>query len=193
MIGKTTDQSEDQVAMGRDERQMYNLLISELPNGDFAYTVAKNFFLSHCNYLIYKALRSSTDLSLKSIADKNLTELSYHLEYFDQWVIRLGDGTELSHDKMQAAIDELWDYTGEFYTPVDYEQELDKKEFPINLDTIKADWTQSVDAVLSEATLTRPGSDWSQKGGKTGVHTEHMGYILGELRYMQLSYPDLKW
>ncbi len=193
MIGEQTKQSEDQIAMGRDEREMYNLLIAELPNEDFAQIVAKNFLLSHYSYLVYQALQKSTSLTLKAIADKSLTELEYHIEYFDNWVIRLGDGTDYSKEKMQSAIDRLWEYTGEFFIPSEYEKDLDKTQYPIDLLAIKKAWNEVVSQTLKTATLQTPEEGWAQTGGKSGVHSEHMAYILTETRYMQSSYPDMQW
>ncbi len=192
-IARETDSQEDTVALGRDSWDMYNVLLAEQPNGDFAQIVAKNFYLSHYTYLLYQQLEKSTDRELQAFAQKSLTEMSYHIEYFDRWVIRLGDGTEHSHQLMQAAISELWDYVGEFSTQVDYEDALDTQIYPIDLADLGRVFGQKISQILDTATLSLPQKEWSQQGGKIGKHSEHLGYILAETRYMQLNYPGMEW
>ncbi len=194
MVAKEIDgATEDSLAFGRDSWDVYNLLLAEMPNEDFDSVVAKNYYLAQFTKLLYKQLAKSTALDLVAFAQKSLKELQYHVEYFSGWVIRLGDGTELSQEKMQKSIDMYWDYIGEFFTPVDYETKLDSMEFPIDFDTLKSEWNQEVKAVLAEAKLTLPEGTWSQQGGKDGQHTEHHGNILAQTQFLQKSYPDMQW
>lgn len=192
-IGKELSMTEDQIAMGRDAWDIYNPLIAEQPNGDFAMTVAKNFYLTTYTHEVYSQLLESTDQNLQAFARKSLKEIKYHREYFNQWVIRLGDGTQISHDRMQSAIDHFWDFTGELFTATSAESQLDQKMFPIDLEQARKIWNQNVNEVMDIATLQIPKGTWSQMGGKEGRHSEHLGFILTELRYMQMAYPDMKW
>ncbi len=192
-IANELNSTEDTVALGRDSWDMKNLLLTEVPNENFAQIVAKNFFLTHFTYLLYQQLRHSSDIQIQAFATKSVKELAYHIEYFDNWIIRLGDGTDFSHDLMQNAIRECWDYIGEFFTPVEYEEKLDANIFPLHLEDISNAFFAKIEKVIEDATLEKPEGKWSQQGGKTGKHSEHLGYILAETRYMQLTYPDMKW
>ena len=155
---------------------------------DWAQTVLRQFFFSAYQFLLYQKLQHSNDEQLAAIAAKALKEVSYHQRWSSEWVIRLGDGTEESHQRMLQAIDELWRYTGELFVAVDYEAVAG---FDVAL--LKDDWMKKVTTVFEEATLTVPEKTFMQTGGKTGVHTEHLGYILTELQYMQRTYPNSTW
>lgn len=184
----------DSLAMLRSEREYKNLLLVELPNGDFGRTVARQFFFDTFQELLLRQLLQAKDLKLRGIAEKSLKETRYHLRWSSEWMIRLGDGTEESHRRMQQAVDYLLPFLGEFFLPADYEQVLVGKGLIPDPADVKAVWEENVYAVLHEATLE---ADFStapvQKGGKQGVHTEHMGYILAELQFMQRTYPGLEW
>lgn len=177
--------TEDDLAFLRDERQYLNLLITELPNGDWAQTTLRQFFFSAYQQLLYAEVRKSTDGQLAAIAEKSLKEVAYHLRWSSEWVVRLGDGTEESHERMIRALEELWIFTGEMFVPADYEI--------IDLDSLKKEWMKKIETVLAEATIQLPQSSWMQKGGKQGQHTEHLGYLLTEMQYLQRTYPDAKW
>ena len=177
--------TEDDLAFLRDERQYLNLLITELPNGDWAQTTLRQFFFSAYQQLLYAEVRKSTDGQLAAIAEKSLKEVAYHLRWSSEWVVRLGDGTEESHERMIRALEELWMFTGEMFMPADYEI--------IDLDSLKKEWMKKIETVLAEATIQLPQSSWMQIGGKQGQHTEHLGYLLTEMQYLQRTYPDAKW
>lgn len=184
--------TEDSLAYLRKEREFRNCLLVEQPNNDWAQTILRQFLFSQYQYLLFEQLENSKDEQLAAIAEKSLKEITYHLRWSGEWVIRLGDGTEESHQRMIKAIDELWRYTGEMFTPADYE-----KTSGIDFNKIKEDWSQKVEIVFDEASLIPPlgggGAAFMQTGGKTGKHTEHLGYILTELQYMQRAYPGCEW
>jgi ring-1,2-phenylacetyl-CoA epoxidase subunit PaaC len=181
--------SEDSLAYLRSEREFKNCLLVEQPNGDWAQTILRQFLFSGYQYYLYQYLQENKDETLRAIAGKSLKEVSYHLRWSSEWVIRLGDGTEESRNRMLRAIDERWRYTGEMFIPAPYETELG-----IDLNGIKEKWKEKVNTVLAEASLHIPGEGiYMQKGGKTGVHTEHLGFILTELQYMQRAYPGSEW
>ncbi|MBK8519496.1 MAG: 1,2-phenylacetyl-CoA epoxidase subunit PaaC [Ferruginibacter sp.] len=180
--------SEDSLAYLRTEREFKNCLLAEQPNGDWAQTIVRQFFLSAYQFLLYEKLQNSNDEQLAAIAAKGLKEVTYHQRWSSEWVVRLGDGTEESHQRMLKAIDELWRYTGELFIAVDYEVAAG---FDIAL--LKDDWMKKVTSVFEEATLPIPEKAFMQTGGKTGTHTEHLGYILTELQYLQRTYPNAEW
>lgn len=186
---KADGSTEDSLAYRRNEREFKNCLLVEQPNGDWAQTILRQFLFSGYQYFLYQYLLENKDETLRAIAEKSLKEVSYHLRWSSEWVIRLGDGTEESHNRMLRAIDELWRYSGEMFIPAPYEKELG-----IELNGIKEKWQGKVNTVLAEASLNIPGGGiFMQEGGKTGVHTEHLGYILTELQYMQRAYPNSEW
>lgn len=185
--------TEDDLAFLRDIREFRNVLLVEQSNGNFADTIARQFFFDTFNYYTFAALCDSKDEQLKAIAEKAIKELTYHYRYSAEWVIRLGDGTEESHQKMQDAIDELWDYTGELFEVDDIEAYLNEAGIGVDLKAIQQLWNERVDAILKEATLNRPADDWMQTGGKRGIHSEEMGLVLAEMQWMQRAYPNMEW
>ena len=185
---KADDSTEDMLAYFRTERDFKNCLLVEQPNGDWAQTILRQFLFSSYQYFLYQELQKNSDETLAAIAEKSLKEVSYHLRWSSEWVIRLGDGTDESHSRILKAIDELWRYTGELFIPVAYE-----KEAGVDVLLLKNDWSEKVKAVLTEATLPVPENIFMQTGGKTGTHTEHLGYILTELQYVQRAYPGCEW
>lgn len=180
--------SEDSLAYLRTEREFKNCLLVEQPNGDWAQTMLRQFLFSCYQYYLCQYLQNNADTTIAAIAEKALKEVSYHLRWSSEWVIRLGDGTEESHQRMINAIDELWRYTGELFIAAPYEKESD-----IDIASVKDKWSEKVKAVFDEATLTVPGNVFMQTGGKTGTHTEHLGFILSDLQYMQRAYPGCEW
>ena len=187
-ILKADGSTEDSLAYLRDIHEFKNCLLVELPKGDWAITILRQFLFSNYQYILYQQLQNSNDEQLAAIAAKALKEVIYHLRWSSEWVIRLGDGTEESHARMLKAIEELWRYTGELFIPADYE-----KEMKIDFIKIKEQWDLKVKAVFSEATLSMPEKIFMQPGGKEGRHTEHLGYILTELQYLQRTYPSCEW
>ena len=187
------DATEDTLAYLRKEREFKNCLLVELPNGDWAQTILRQFFFSVYQYALYEKLQNSNDEQIAAIAAKALKEVTYHVTWSSEWVIRLGDGTEESHSRMQKAITELYPYTGELFIPVDYEIETATTGIGVDVASLKNDWLNKVTEIFSEATLTVPEKIFAQTGGKQGVHTEHLGYILTELQYLQRTYPGAEW
>ncbi len=186
LIGGDTD--EDKLAYLRKEREFKNLLLAEQPIGDWAQTILRQYVFSQYQYLLFEQLQSSKDEQLAAITAKALKEIKYHLRWSSEWVIRLGDGTGESKTRMIKAIEELWRYTGEMFMPAEYE-----KDSGIDFTVIKKQWDEKVKIIFDEATLTVPEKVFMQTGGKEGVHTEHLGYILTELQYMQRTYPNSTW
>ncbi|MBC7903328.1 MAG: phenylacetate-CoA oxygenase subunit PaaC [Gemmatimonadaceae bacterium] len=184
--------TEDTLAFFRTGAEYKNCLLVELPRGDWGVTVLRQFFFSTYQYFLYHELKNSADETLAAIAEKSFKEVTYHMRWSAEWVIRLGDGTEESHDRMQKALDQLWAYTGELLTPGDFETEPDGK-IVVDLRSIKVAWTNKIQEVLSTATLQIPENKWQQSGGKQGRHTEHLGYILSEMQYLQRTYPNAQW
>jgi ring-1,2-phenylacetyl-CoA epoxidase subunit PaaC len=199
LINQSTDQpinnpvTEDSLAYLRKEREFKNCLIVEQENADWAQTIVRQFLYSAFQYLQYEKMQHSTDEQLAGIAAKSLKEVTYHLTWSSEWVIRLGDGTEESHDRMQKAINELWAYTGELFMPAPYEVALINEGVAPDIATLKEPWLQKVNDIFEEATLSIPEKVFMQSGGKTGVHTEKLGYLLTELQYLQRTYPGAEW
>lgn len=186
--------TEDALAYLRNERAFKNCLITELPNGDWGQTILRQFFFSVFQQLLYTQLLQSKDITLAAIAEKSLKEVTYHVRWSSEWVIRLGDGTEESHERMVKALAALWTYTGEFFIPADYEIATAAEGIGVDVATLQASWMQQVQEILQEATLPFPsGEGWMHSGGKTGLHTEHLGFILAEMQYMQRVYPGAEW
>ncbi|MCS3798059.1 1,2-phenylacetyl-CoA epoxidase subunit PaaC [Niastella sp. OAS944] len=187
--------TEDTLAYLRDVRAYKNCLLVEQPNGDWAQTILRQFFFSTYQYFLYQRLQQSADATLAAIAEKSLKEVTYHVRWSSEWVIRLGDGTGESHNRMLNALDELWAFTGELFTPAGYEMEAVKLGIGVDVNEIKGEWEQRVNEIFAEATLPSPTTEgvWMQAGGKTGVHTEHMGFILAEMQSMQRAYPGCEW
>lgn len=187
------DATEDSLAYLRNERSFKNCLLVEQANGDWAQTVTKQFFYSVYQFLLYEQLQKSSDETLAAIAAKSLKEVTYHVTWSSDWVIRLGDGTTESQQRMQQAIDNLWNYTGELFEPAAYENSLHQQQIAPAIATLQPAWLQKVKEVFAEATLTIPENSFVQTGGKNGLHTEQLGYILTELQYLQRTYPGANW
>lgn len=185
--------SEDDLAYFRDTHQFHNCLLVERPNGDFGQTITRQFFFDVFNFYQLQALRQSNDQRLADIAEKALKEATYHLRFSSEWMVRLGDGTELSKQKMQAAVDMLWPFTGELTTPDALDLEMAEQGIAPNLLEIKTLWEKKVAETLEEATLTLPTGTWMQSGGKQGKHSEHLGFLLAEMQHIQRTYPGQVW
>ena len=188
-----TPRDEDQLAFLRDAGAFRNLLIVEQPNGSFADTMARQFLFDTWHALALRALSRSRDSRIAEIAAKAAKEAAYHVDRSGAWVVRLGDGTDESHARMQAAIDRLWMYTGEMFAPDATELALIDTGVAADPRLLAEAWRAHIDAVFAEATLRVPESAWMQgsggRGGKQGVHTEHLGHLLAEMQFLQRAYP----
>lgn len=180
--------TEDSLAFLRTEREFKNCLLAEQPNGDWAQTILRQFFVSTFQFYLYQSLLTHSDSTLAAIAEKSLKEVRYHLRWSSEWVIRLGDGTEESARRMNEAVSELWCYTGEFFVPADYETAAGSD--PAGL---KDAFYSKVREVFTQASLAVPENVFMHTGGKNGMHTEHLGFILSDLQYMQRAYPGCEW
>ncbi|MBR0714379.1 1,2-phenylacetyl-CoA epoxidase subunit PaaC [Bradyrhizobium liaoningense] len=187
------DNDEDKLAYLRDVRQYRNLLLVEQPNGDFAQTLVRQFFYSAFADLYWRAMMNSRDATLAAVAAKSEKESAYHLRHSSEWIIRLGDGTEESHARAQAAIDRLWAFTGEMFAVDDSERGLIDAGIAIDPIALRERWLKTVTNVAGEATLVLPQNDWMQQGGRFGRHSEHLGHLLSELQSMQRTFPGLTW
>jgi len=185
--------TEDTIAYLRDSRDFKNCLLAELDKGDWARTVLRQFFFSNYQFWLYDAMKKSKDPTLAAIAEKSLKEVIYHLRWSAEWVIRLGDGTTESHQRIVNALHDLWPYSGELIANASYEKELARENIAVDLDLIKQPWLDKTSAVLQEATLELPPNQWMQSGGKEGRHTEHLDYILMEMQYLQRTCPGVEW
>lgn len=185
--------TEDSLAYLRTEREFKNCLLVEQPNGDWAKTILRQFFFSQYQYILFQHLQNSKDEQIAAIAAKAYKEVTYHLRWSSEWVIRLGDGTEESHQRMIKAIDELRMYTGEMFEATGYELSVMKKGIGVDVSKLKEPWKNKVKEIFTEATLLLPENIFMQTGGKEGKHTEHLGHILTELQYMQRAYPNSSW
>lgn len=176
---------EDALAYLRDDREFRNCLLVELPNGDFAVTMAKLLFLAAYQLPLHTALSGCADERLAAIAGKARKEVAYHLDHARLWTLRLGDGTAESHRRMQSAVDEIWPYTHELFQP--------DPTAPVDPAGLRAEFLAIVEPVLAEATLTRPADGWAPEGGRRGLHTEHLSYLLAEMQVLHRAHPGARW
>jgi ring-1,2-phenylacetyl-CoA epoxidase subunit PaaC len=193
---------EDRLAFLREERDFRNLTIVELPNArvspggkgrDFALTVARNAMLAVYLDLWWQRLLASSDTELAAIAAKAHKEARYHREHAGDWLVRLGDGTDESHQRMQAAIDHLWPYTAELFDADAVDAHAAAMGLGPSSSELQADWQQGMAELLAEATLQQPAASAYRSHGKRGQHSEHMGYILAEMQHLQRAYPGGVW
>ncbi|HQU49193.1 MAG TPA: phenylacetate-CoA oxygenase subunit PaaC [Casimicrobiaceae bacterium] len=184
---------EDALAFRRDQHEFRNALLVEQPNGDYADTIARQFLFDRWHLLALRAMVASRDERVAAIAAKSVKEVAYHAERSSDWVIRLGDGTDRSHRRMQDAIDALWMYTGELFLPDAVDEEMAEAGIGPDLAALAAPWRDSVAAVLANATIALPSDDFAQRGGRQGRHTEHLGHLLTEMQFLQRAYPDARW
>ena len=185
--------TEDELAFLRDSAEFRNLLLVEQPNGNYADTMARQFLFDVWHGLLLDGLARSRDERIAEIAAKARKEVAYHVERSADWVIRLGDGTEESHARMQSAIDDLWMYTGEMFEPDAIDRALASEGIGCDLAALAAPWRETVAAVLTEATLALPETSAVQRGGRRGVHTEHLGHMLSTMQWLQRAYPGAQW
>ena len=183
----------DKLAYLRDAGEFRNLLLVEQKNGDFAFTMTRQFLFDTWHYLLLRELRRSTDSRVAEIADKAEKEAAYHLERSGDWMVRLGDGTQESHRRMQRAVNILWPYTGELFEMDEIDDALLRPGVSVDLAALRQPWHEHVGAMLEQATLEQPKSGWAQRGGKRGIHSEHLGFLLAEMQFLQRAYPGASW
>lgn len=184
----------DDIVYFRNDVEYKNIKMTELPKGDYGFTIARQFLFSSFSYFLYEGLKETDDEQFSGMIGKHLKEIKYHLRYSREWVLRLGDGTDESHERMQQAFDELWTYTGELF----YMDEIDELMIAEGLGTdtsaFKQEWKKLAAETLKEATLEVPDfGQFMQSGGREGMHTEHLGHLLAEMQHLRRSYPDAKW
>lgn len=195
--------TEDELAFQRDGGAFRNVQLVELPNGsgnvprDFAVTMARQFYFDQAHLLLLQALVGSSDARVAAIAAKAVKEVAYHAERSADWVLRLGDGTDESHARMQGALDRLWPYTGELFAGDAVDAAIVAAGIGPDPATLRPAWLATVDAVCAEATLARPQGEWMHgahgRGGKQGVHTEHLGHLLAQMQFLPRAYPGAQW
>jgi ring-1,2-phenylacetyl-CoA epoxidase subunit PaaC len=183
----------DALAFRRNEREFTNILLVEQPNGDYAKTIVRQSFIDAFNVLFYTELSKSKDETLAGIAQKAIKEVKYHWRHSSSWLIRFGDGTEESHKRAQDALNELWRFTGELFEMDEVEETLVKQGLAVDTKAFKAEWEKQLDELLAKATLTKPANTFMQTGGRKGIHTEHLGFMLSEMQTLPRMLPDAKW
>lgn len=184
---------EDQLAYHRSEREFRNLLLCEQPNGDFAQTLVRQWFMDHYHQLLFTGLSQSGYAPLAAFGVKSLKEVNYHLRFSSGWVQRLGLGTEESARRTQAAIDELWRFTGELFVTDEVEDALAEAGMIPRLAELAPQWASRVAEQAKQAELILPAQAAYRQGGKQGLHTEHLGFLLAEMQSVQRSYPNMSW
>lgn len=185
--------TEDDLAYFRNERQYRNFLLVEQPNGDYATTMARQFFFDTYCYYLFAELKNSKDPQLAAIAEKAIKEITYHLRHTSEWMYRMGDGTEESHNRLQAAVEELWMFTGDMFDADAVDELLQNDGITPDMKTVKAKWDAHVKQVLNEATLQLPTDNYMQRGSREGKHTEHLGYMLAEMQSVAREFPGVKF
>lgn len=178
---------EDDLAYHRLEHQFHTHLLAELPNGDWAQTITKLFFFSVYQQQVYTQLLACNDAQIAAIAEKSLKEVKYHVKWSADWMLRLGDGTEESHQRMVVALGEVWPFTGELFESASWNTAF------VDVELLRENWLRRVKEVLEESSLGLPVAGAFQSGGLKGIHTEHLGYILAEMQYLQRVYPGNEW
>lgn len=185
--------TEDDFAFLRDEREFQNHLIHELPRGNFAETVVRQLLVDNYNKYHFEALKASKDETLAAVAAKAVKEVKYHCRRSREWTLRLGDGTEESKQKIQTALDGMWGYTYELFEQDDVEKRLIEAGIAVDSSQFKDKWLADVKAIVEQATLTLPTTEWAVRGGREGYHTENLGHLLTEMQFVYRSFPGAKW
>ena len=184
---------EDDLAMLRDEREFFNSVLVEQPNGDFGQTIARQLLVDAFQVPLYTALAGSADAQLAGIAAKAVKEATYHLRYSARWTVRLGDGTDESHARMQAGLDAMWPFAGDLFATDEVEQQLRADGVVPDYDDLRASYTTTVAEVLAEATLDVPADPYERRGGRVGFHTEHLGHLLPEMQSLHRAHAGARW
>jgi ring-1,2-phenylacetyl-CoA epoxidase subunit PaaC len=185
--------SEDDLAFLREHREYSNAVLVEQPNGDFGQTIVRQVLVDAFQVELYQRLRNSADEHLGAIAGKALKETQYHLRFSSGWLVRLGDGTEFSHQRVQTALDSLWLYTVELFAPDPLDRQMAQCAVAPALEDVEKAWSARIEALLAEATLKRPAQRPYAWFGKRGEHSEHLGYMLAEMQFMQRTHPGARW
>ncbi|MHB8323954.1 MAG: 1,2-phenylacetyl-CoA epoxidase subunit PaaC [Candidatus Dormibacteria bacterium] len=184
---------EDDLAYWRDDRDFRNLLLVEQPNQDFAHTIVRHLFFASYQLPLYEHLAESNDSTLSAVAAKGAKEASYHRDHASLWTLRLGDGTAESHARMEDALEDLWPFTGELFSVGPVTSRLAAAGVAVDPAALEPSWSQHVDRTLGEATLSRPKELGTRLGGRSGLHSEHLGHLLSEMQHLHRSHPDASW
>lgn len=185
--------TEDDFAFLRPENEYRNLLLVEQPNGHFGDSTVRAVLFESWYVLLLEALTRCTDEGIAAIAERAIKEVRYHVRHSGQWLVRLGDGTEESHARAQASLDNFWRFTGEMFAPDELDEQMRESLNGPDLTAIEPQWRKNVAAIVAEATLELPGEQWMASGGKQGKHTEHFGFLLAEMQHLQRAYPGAEW
>lgn len=186
--------TEDDLAFHRNEREFFNRCLVEQPNGDFGFTMMRSFLFSTAAYLQYRELVKSSDETIAGIAEKALKEVIYHVRHSGEWVVRLGDGTEESRQRVTDAMIDLWSFTSELFEKDEVDEMLIAEGIACDLALLRKEWDAMVNEIFSRAGLSTPApGGYQSAGGFKGVHTEHLGHMLSEMQYLPRAYPDAKW
>lgn len=191
--GSLSGHSEDHYAFERHAREFGNLLLVELPNGDFAQTMVRQYFLDEFGQLFLAALSQSSDVQLAAIAAKAVKETAYHLRRSREWMLRFGLGTAESHSRASSALQNLWGYVDEQFEMDDLERHLADSGIAVNRSTLQRPWRDAVTHTLESAGLSVPSLQWQVSGGRLGLHSEHMNPLLAQMQSVQRAYPGLQW
>ena len=184
---------EDEIAFLREHGEYLNAILAEQPNGDFGQTIVRQVLIDAFQLEVYERMTTSSDERLAAIAAKSVKEVLYHLRYSGGWLVRLGDGTEESHARVQSALDNLWPYTVELFAEDELDRTMADRGVAPRLSDVQAAWLRRIDEILAEATLQRPKDRPHSWHGKRGQHSEHLGYILAEMQHLQRAYPGARW
>ena len=187
------DTTADDLAFKRNEREFTNHLLYEQPNGNFADTMVRQFFLDAFNKLFLEKLIDSKDNQLSAISQKSIKETNYHIRHSSKWIIRLGFGTPESHAKVQSSINNLWMFTEELFEMNKNDIQMADQNIGVDCRKLKPAWNKTVNDIFAEATLKRPEDGHMTSGGRQGIHTELLGHMLSDMQYLQRAYPDAKW
>lgn len=185
--------TEDDLAYLRDSMDFFNCLLVEQPNNDYGYTITRQFLFDAYSYHLYESLKKSSHSQLSSYAEKALKETTYHLRHSSEWMIRLGDGTEESHSRVQNALDDLWMFTGDMFEMDASDEALISEGIAVDQNNIRGKWEKTVEELITKATLMKPKTSYMLNGSKRGKHSEHLGFILAEMQFLQRAYPGAKW
>lgn len=183
----------DQLAFFRGEREYFNHLLAEQPNGDYAKTMVRQAMVDHFDYLVYSRLTKSTDPTVAGIAEKSIKEITYHVRHSSSWVDRFGNGTEESHARAQAALSELWRFSEDMFETSEGDKKLAKEGIAVEAYSLREEWHKNMKDLFAKANLNIPEGAFMQHGSRNGVHTEHLGYILAEMQHLPRMHPNAKW
>lgn len=191
--GTLVGKSADELAFQRSSEAFRNLLLVELPLGDFAFTMVRQYLLDEFELLLFTALSDSGDETLAAISSKTLKEIHYHLRRSKEWMYRLGMGSVESHQRTQRAINEIWGYVHELFEMDDLDHRLVAAEIGVDRAKLKDPWDERIQSVMKKADLRIPSEEWEITGGRSGIHTENLDHLLVEMQFLQRAYPGQAW